>query len=98
MDDRESQINYLIDNFDFERVHTAMKAVDWQWMTTEGNGLATPSIDRIRAMARHLLRESIKNKVVCSGGLEARYHPAVDDEPEMFALRFILCSADSIDG
>ena len=95
MDDRESQINALIDGFDFERVHTAMTAVDWQWMSTSGNGHEVPSIARLKAMARHLLRESIKNKVVGSGGFHARYYPKVDDEAEYFQLRFVLCESDS---
>lgn len=96
MDDRESQINDLIDAFDFQRVYIAMAALDWQWQTTEGNGHAVPSIARMKGMARHLLRESIKNKVVGSGGFVARYHPKVDDDPEYFSLQFMLTENDSL--
>ena len=95
MDSKKSLIDDVIDTFDFQRVYIAMTAVDWQWQTTEGNGHAVPSIARLKAMARHLLREAIKNKVVGSGGLEARYLPKVDDEDECFQLRFILSESDS---
>ena len=94
-DDRQSLIDSVIDSFDFQRVHIAMTAVDWQWQTTEGNGHAVPSVARLKAMARHLLREAINNKVVGSGGFEARYLPKVDDEDECFQLRFILSESDS---
>lgn len=94
-DDRNVLIEDVIDAFNFETVHVAMTALDWQWQTTAGNGHEVPSITRLKAMARHLLRESINNKVVASGGFEARYFPKVDDEPEQFTLQFILASADS---
>ena len=96
MDDRELQINDLISDFDFQRVHIAMTALDWQWKTTEGDGHAVPSIAKLKSMARHLLREAIKNKVVGSGGFVARYHPKVDDAPEYFSLQFMLTESDSL--
>ena len=97
MDDRLLMIDEVIDKFNFERVHIAMTALDWQWQTTAGNGHAVPTLPRLKAMARHLLMESMKNKVVGTGGFEARYHPKVDDESEYFELKFILCEADSYD-
>ena len=97
MDDRQAMIDELIECFNFERVHIAMKALDWQWCTTKGNGHAVPDIADIKAMARHLLRESIKSGVCASGGLEAKYHPKVDQDPECFELKFILHHADSYD-
>jgi len=96
MDDREQLINQVIKTFNFERVHITMKALDWQWLTTEGNGHAVPSIAKLKATAKILLREAINHKVVCSGGFVARYHPAVDDEPEMFSLKFVVAGMDSL--
>lgn len=96
-DDRQAMIDEIIDRFNFERVHIAMKALDWGWCTTEGNGYAVPTIAKLKAMARHLLRESIKSKVCASGGLEARYHPKVDKDSEYFELKFILHHVDSYD-
>lgn len=97
MDDRLLLIDEVINKFNFERVHIAMTALDWQWCTTEGNGHAVPSLPKIKAMARHLLMESMKSKVVGSGGFEARYHPKVDSDPEFFELKFILSHSDSYD-
>jgi len=94
-DDREKLIDGVIDTFNFERVHIAMTALDWQWQTTNGNGYELPSIAKLKAMARGLLRQSIKNKVVGSGGFEARYYPKVDDQDEYFQLRFTLAESDS---
>ena len=97
MDDREVLIQEVLDNFNFERVHVAMTALDWQWVTTADDGLAVPSIPRLKAMARHLLLKAINLKTTGSGGLEAKYYPKVDDEPEYFSLKFVLCSYDTYD-
>jgi len=95
MDSKKSLIDDVINTFDFQRVYIAMTAVDWQWQTTEGNGHAVPSIARLKAMARHLLRESIKNTVVGSGGFEARYYAKDKDQDEYFQLRFTLAESNS---
>ena len=95
--DREKMIDEVIDRFNFERVHITMQALDWQWCSTEGNGHTVPTIERLKSTARHLLRESINNKVCASGGFEARYHPKVDKDSEYFELKFILHHADSYD-
>jgi hypothetical protein len=97
MDDRQSMIDEVIDRFNFERVHIAMKALDWRWHSTEDNGHVVPTIPKLKGMACHLLRESINSKVCASGGFEARYHPKVDQDPEYFELKFILHHADSYD-
>lgn len=93
MDDRESLIEELIEHFNFERVHIAMTTLDWRWASPNG-GLtrSVPTITRLKDTARILLRTSINDKVISSGGFEAKYHPAIDGEPEFFELRFILCS------
>jgi hypothetical protein len=94
----EEQIDYIIDNFNFERVRCAMVALDWQWVCTEGNGMSIPSIQRLKAMARHLLRESIKNKEeVGSGGFHAKYHAPVYGDDDYFVLEFVIASRNSID-
>lgn len=94
-DDRNVIIDDVIDKFNFEKVHVAMVALDWGWHTTEGNGLAVPSVAKLKACARHLLREAINHKCVATGGFVARYLPKVDDEPEQFTLQFIVESIDS---
>lgn len=97
MDERELLIDDIINRFNFEKVYVAMTALDWQWITTTGEGHAIPSITRLKGMARHLLREAIKCHVAGSGGFVAKYQPKVDHESESFTLEFILCSCESYD-
>ena len=91
----EEMIQEVIDDFNFERVHCAMTALDWGWATTEGNGLVVPKIPRLKASASILLRKAIKYKYVATGGFHAQYHPANDTMREWFQLQFILCEADN---
>ena len=95
MDSKESLIDNVIDTFDFQRVYIAMTAVDWQWQTTEGNGHAVPSIARLKAMAREMLKDSIEHKDVYFGGFKTTYRHSPDYKVEYFALSFILDYADS---
>jgi len=97
MDNLEAQIDDIIEEFDFTRVHVAMTALDWQWQTTAGNGYEVPSIAKLKAMARVLLRESIKDKSVGSGGFHAAYCPPGDSNPAYFSLSFVLCQANTFD-
>lgn len=97
MDNHSAMISEVIDKFNFERVHIAMTALDWQWQTTEGNGYAIPTLSKLKAMARRLLLESVENECVGSGGFEARYYKKTKDDPEYFVLRFILTQSDSYD-
>lgn len=94
-DDRNVIIDDVIEKFNFEKVHVTMVALDWAWQTTEGNGLAVPSVAKLKARARYLLREAINHKCVATGGFVARYLPKVDDEPEQFTLQFMVESVDS---
>lgn len=86
-------IDQVIDDFNFERVHIAMTALDWQWQTTESNGMAIPSIARLKAMARVLLNGSVKSGTTGSGGLEARYVASEGNAPEYFILKFVVAEA-----
>lgn len=95
MDEHQSNlINDLIDKFKFERVHIAMTALDWGWGDSYGKK-SVPTIAALKQSARRLLTESIKAKIISSGGLMAKYHPRVDGEDEYFELLFILEEADS---
>lgn len=93
----ESMIDEIIGKFNFERVHIAMSALDWQWATTEGDGYAIPTLPRLKAMARHLLRECICEEQVSCGGFVATYHPKDKDTSEYLDLKFVLHHADSYD-
>jgi len=51
LDPINQMIDDIMDNFDFNRVQSAMEALDWQWAGEE-----VPSIDRLRETAVYLLK------------------------------------------
>lgn len=70
-DDREKQIARILGEFNFERVHRAMLAIDWRWYVHADRGFVVPSIERLRACATDLLRMVARESSVGTGGFEA---------------------------
>lgn len=72
MKDMQEQIDEIMDNFDFDRVHKAMVALDWRW----GHDEVIPEKYELRKQARSLLKTVWKSsrhwKVVATGGFFAR--------------------------
>jgi len=62
------QIDSIMDWFEFERVHTAMVALDWSWCD-----YGIPSVPEIRAEARDILEHVIRigGGYVSTGGFKA---------------------------
>ena len=94
-----AKMDYVINNFNFEKVHLAMTTLDWVWVD-EHNVLKVPSISELKAKASYLLMQTMKNnseqKYTCaSGGIAATRYLKLDELPEMFKLAFILTSNDS---
>ena len=80
-----SLIDGIIDEFDFEKEHKAMIALDWNWAIaiTGDDGplkLRVPTLDRLKEFARYLLIGSIKTGLCFSGGLKAEYFAAIQEE------------------
>lgn len=80
----EKKISKILDNFDFERVHKAMIALEWNWcLGMWGDGI--PSVGALQKTARELLSEAwTKKTTISSGGFSAVY-----DDGDL-VLRFIL--------
>jgi hypothetical protein len=95
--DRELLIEEVIEKFNFEKVHLAMLALDWRWRDASSELMIVPGLVRLKATARHLLRESVKSGLTATGGFTAKYVPKVGTDPEYFELQFILAEADSYD-
>ena len=57
----QNQIDEIMDNFDFRRVHEMMKAVNWTW------GDDVPEEPELREEARRLLKETIRKDLYCCG-------------------------------
>jgi hypothetical protein len=80
-----SLIDDIIDEFNFEKVHKAMTALDWKWAipVTGDDGpliLQVPNLARLKEFARYQLIGSIKTGLYSSGGLKAEYFPAIQEE------------------
>lgn len=78
-------IDEILDEFDFERVHKVMVALDWQWYNTAG----VPSIGDLRRAARSLLQQVVDGKnlrYTATGGFVAYMEDGV------LGLRFEVAS------
>lgn len=84
---KEKHIEEILNNFDFEKVHNIMVALDWKWF-----GVGVPSVEDLKKQALELLNEICNYDITSSstGGLKAI---KCDDYLE---LEFIITSFDSI--
>jgi len=73
----QSQIDEIMDTFDFRCVRQMMLAVGWTWANSE-NG--TPEEWELRSKARSLLKECVSVGVTGCGGLMARYTDGEDSD------------------
>lgn len=96
-EEQEEQIDYLIDEFKFEKVKLAMIALDWKWDVTGKGDLKIPSIIEMKSTAKKLLVRAIKYETVGSGGFEAHYTPEDKEYKESFSLKFVLTEFDTFD-
>ena len=80
-----SLIDDVIHEFDFEKVHIAMTALDWKWAIPPTSldeliGLQVPTLVRLKEFAHWALTRSIKTGYCSSGGFNAEYFPAKAEE------------------
>jgi hypothetical protein len=94
------EIDYILDTFNFDRVHVAMLALDWQWRHPD----AVPTIARLKQRAKFLLDSAYKEKItIATGGLQATYHPPIKDSSllidsgPILSLSFVLTETNSED-
>ena len=72
---RQDKIDDIMDNFDFNKVETVMKATNWTWASTHG----VPVEHELRKQARELLKSVSQHYVselgfryaISTGGLKA---------------------------
>lgn len=90
-------INDVIQEFEFEKVHIAMTALDWKWImpndTITNQSMAVPTIARLKQSATQVLISSIESGFAASGGFVARY--SNPGEPESFTLSFVVAEHDT---
>jgi hypothetical protein len=89
---RIETIENILDEFDFQRVQKAMKALDWRWYGTED---VFPSLGELRRKARELLEE-VYNKepspffMTGTGGFEATRTMETGDLNKYLSLKFVV--------
>lgn len=64
MNETEKQIDYVMDNFNFEIVRLAMKLKDWKWADSDDS----PTLEMLRETAHKLLQELVSRPEVNSVG------------------------------
>jgi hypothetical protein len=74
--DTSTQIDHLVDNFDWHKVAETMSLMNWTWATTPNGGV--PTVDELKAAARSLMENAVKQlkdsepwTFAKSGGLSA---------------------------
>lgn len=85
-------IENILDEFDFQRVQTTMKALNWTYFDSAD---AYPSIAELRKMARNVLKsaQDYPDKDFCMtgcGGFEAERHMFVGNPKKYYTLRFVV--------
>lgn len=98
------EIDYIIDRFNFERVHVAMTAVDWKWAKQNLVPTEVPSVARLKQTARQILEIAFNEETtVATGGLQAVYHPPTGGPDvathigTVLSLSFVLDEVNSTD-
>lgn len=92
MSDYQEDIDYILDNFDFERIKKAMDALNWKYHDSEEN---TISIYELRKMARYVLKSLIPHVekdcyFIGCGGFHATVNNYGDLDKPVFKLQFVL--------
>lgn len=87
----DSQVESIIQNFDFDKIQKVMSLMDWHWYTK--NGFRVPSLEEIKSTAARLLSEALhyaKNSespaIFSCGDFKAE----VDLAKEVIELSFIV--------
>ena len=86
----------ILDNFDFEKVHTAMVALDWKWSSLGSDG-HVPEVYELRREARKLLTDVIYKHIetgdkwvgISTGGFDTELLVCDDGLPDL-SLRFYV--------
>ena len=99
MSDYQEDIDYILDNFDFERVKKAMDALKWKYYDSADD---TVSISELRKMARYVLKCLLSHVekdcyLIGSGGFEATVMSYEDYEKPVFELKFVVTEGNNAD-
>lgn len=83
---REKVVSTIVDFIEFDRIHTAMKALDWKWWDC-----GIPSAKHIKEEVTKRLREAFdKKQDFFSGGIYIEYLPKDEYGDEGLKFAFVL--------
>lgn len=61
MSDYRDNIDEIMDNFDFDKVHKVMEVTGWQWASRDDmNTMYQPEVSDLRTRARQLMRGAVE--------------------------------------
>lgn len=94
-----SDVEDILDEFDFHKVQTAMRALDWKYFDSEDE---YPSIGELRRNARRLLQTAYDAKPsleYCSGsgGFEVTRYMYPGDTKKYLTLKFVVTEWNNYD-
>jgi len=102
----KEKLEYIIEKFNFERVHLTMTHLDWGWIN-KSIGLTVPTMLRLKTSARDLLsrayselmKHTDRSEYTCgTGGFEATCWSDPENIGEFgFTLKFVLTEWDTED-
>ena len=86
------EIDDIMDNFDFDKVHKAMTLLGWRWWIRETDSLDIPDIPRLRNRARRLMQDAMGSHMPSystgTGGFEV--HKTTEEGKVYLSLSFVL--------
>lgn len=93
---QQDKIDDIMDNFDFNKVETVMKATNWTWASTHGvpveHELRKQARELLKSVSQHYVSELDFRYAISTGGFKAtKYY---DGELE---LEFIMAKWDTGD-
>lgn len=92
-------IDDIMDNFDFERVHAAMRLLGWCWVAQGTKGYGVPEISELRKCARRLMKNAMKSPLSSyttgTGGFQV--DKTTEEDKVYLSLSFVLTNFNNYD-
>jgi hypothetical protein len=99
--EQQNQIDYIMENFDFRKVHEYMTSVGWKWWNSKTDKMELPEEYELKQRARHYLNQTFIEKLQRngSGGFNVIRFTGTDDEGdwERVSLMFVIEDWDNFD-
>ena len=91
------EIDDIMDNFDFDRVHDTMEMLGWGWVDRDTGDYAIPEIIELRKRARSLMKEAMNSSQssygISTGGFQV--DKKTIEGKTYLSLSFVLTSWDN---